>query len=100
MNRRAFVTGLGAVLATPRAIEAQQAGKIARIGVLANSPSPSWEAFRRRLHDLGYVEGQNLAIEWRWTEGRFEHGPELAMDLVRLKVDVIVTSAPPATRAA
>ena len=49
MNRRAFVTGLGAVLAAPRAAGAQQAGKVYRIGVLANEPSPMWEAFRQRL---------------------------------------------------
>jgi putative ABC transport system substrate-binding protein len=86
--------------ALPLAVEAQPAGKSARIGVLGNSPGPGWEAFERGLRDLGHVEGQNIAIEWRWTEGRHERAPELAMDLVRLNVDVIVASAPPATRAA
>jgi putative ABC transport system substrate-binding protein len=56
--------------------------------------------FKRGLRDLGQVEGQNIAIEWRWTEGKLERAAELAMDLVRLKVDVIVASAPPATRTA
>lgn len=88
------------LFALPLAGEAQRVGQIARIGVLGNSPSPPWEAFRRGLQDLGYMEGQNITIEWRWTEGRVERAPELARDLVRLKVDVIVASAPPATRAA
>ncbi len=101
ITRRDFISTLAAgLLAAPLDAEGQPAGKIARIGVLGNSPSPGWEAFRRGLQDLGYIEGQNIAIEWRWTEGRVERAPELAMDLVRLKVDVIVASAPPATRAA
>ena len=98
MYLRAIALALG-LFALPLAGEAQPAAKIARIGVLGNSPGPPWEAFRRGLRDLGYIEGQNIAIEWRWTEGRVERAPELAMDLVRLKVDVIVASAPPATRA-
>jgi putative tryptophan/tyrosine transport system substrate-binding protein len=98
MYLRAIALALG-LFALPLAGEAQPAVKIARIGVLANSPGPPWEGFRRGLRDLGYIEGQNIAIEWRWTEGRVELAPELAMDLVRLKVDVIVASAPPAIRA-
>jgi putative ABC transport system substrate-binding protein len=101
VDRRTFLGMLtGGLLAAPLAAEAQQRGKIVRIGVLGNSPGPPWEAFRHGLRELGYVEGHNIAIEWRWTEGRVERAPELAMDLVRLKVDVIVASAPPATRAA
>jgi putative ABC transport system substrate-binding protein len=88
------------IIALPLASEAQREGHVARIGVLGNSPSSGWEAFRRSLQDLGYVEGQNIAVEWRWTEGNVERAPELAKDLVRQKVDIIVASAPPATRAA
>jgi hypothetical protein len=50
------------------AVEAQQAGKVYRIGVLASGDSPTWEAFRQALRQLGYVEGSNTAIEWRWSE--------------------------------
>src|SRR5262245_37284632 len=75
------------------AAEAQEGGKIARIGYLGSSPSdPFVEAFRQGLRERGYIEGRNIAIEYRWTEGRFEALPSLAADLVRLKVDVIVAS--------
>jgi len=81
--------------------EAQQAGKVYRIGYLrAGSGRTSNEAFRQGLRELGYVEGQNLVIETRSAKGKNERLPDLAAELVRLKVDVIVTSsAPPATRA-
>jgi len=88
-----------AILAAPVAAEAQQAGRIPRIGVLGNSPSPPWEALRRGLRDLGYVESQTIAIEWRFTQGKVERAPALAEELVRLKVDVIVTSSMPVIRA-
>jgi putative ABC transport system substrate-binding protein len=75
-----------------------------RIGYLgSSSPSlePHWvEAFRQKLHDLGYIEGQNVAIEYRWAEGQDDRLPDLAADLVRLKVDVIVTTGTPGTLAA
>ena len=95
MNRRAFVTGLGAVLAAPLAVEAQPA-KVYRVGILGESASdPSearvWQAFRRALRELGWIEGQNIQIESRWTESDFTRLPELAADLVRLRVDLIVT---------
>jgi putative ABC transport system substrate-binding protein len=95
MNRRTFVTGLGAVLAAPISAKAQPTGKIYRIGVLINgSASVSakrTEALRQRLRDLGYVEGTNIALEYRWDEGKQDRLPELAAELVRGKVDVIVT---------
>jgi ABC-type uncharacterized transport system substrate-binding protein len=73
MNRRAFVTGLGAVLAALYTAEAQQAGKVYRIGVLtsgsADSSAPMVEAFREGLRELGYAEGRNIIIEYRWAEG-------------------------------
>src|SRR5262245_61566631 len=76
------------------AAEAQPAGKIARIGFLGTFPmNPNYEAFRQGLRELGYVEGQNIAIERRDSEGRAELLPQLVTALVRLKVDVIVVDA-------
>jgi putative tryptophan/tyrosine transport system substrate-binding protein len=84
--------------------EAQQPGKVPRIGFLvANFPSTNpgrVEAFRQGLRDLGYVEGESLVIEWRYAEGKPDRLPPLAAELVRLKVDVIVTAGPAATRPA
>jgi putative tryptophan/tyrosine transport system substrate-binding protein len=106
MNRRAFVTGLGAVLAAPLAAEAQQVGKTATIGILGNIPRAAppgadlWGAFIQGLRELGYVEGQNVTIEQRSSEGRYERLPTLAAELVRLKVDVIVVPAGQNARAA
>jgi len=105
MHHRAFpvVVALG-ILVVPLAAEAQQAGKVARIGVLAQGSSTdaphSGEAFRQGLHDLGYVEGQNIVLEYRWAEGRAERLPDLAVELVNLKVDVIVAGGTPAPLAA
>ena len=84
--------------------EAQQPKKVPRIGFLgANFPSTNparYEAFRQGLRELGYVEGKNIVIEWRWAEGKTERLPDLAAELVRLKVDVIVTAGPAVTRIA
>ena len=84
--------------------EAQQPTKVPRIGYLtAASPSANSariEAFRQGLRELGYVEGKNIVIEWRSAEGKLDRLPALAAELVRLKVDVIVTAGPSATRAA
>jgi len=89
IDRRAFVAGLGAVLATPLGVEAQQAGKVYRIGYLGNASAATQadrvESLRERLRDLGYVEGKNIVIEFRWAEGRYERLPDLAAELVRLK---------------
>jgi putative ABC transport system substrate-binding protein len=83
-----------AVVVVALAAEAQETGRIARIGMLASSPSdPFVEAFRQGLRELGYVEGRNIIIEYRWAEGRNERLPGLAADLVRLKVDIIVASS-------
>ena len=92
------------ILSAPVSANAQQRGKVPRIGYLGSS-SPSAvphlvDAFRQGLRDLGYVEGQNIAIEYRWAEGRLERLPNLAADLVRLKVDVIFGSNTPGTVAA
>jgi putative ABC transport system substrate-binding protein len=81
-----------------------QPTKIPRIGFLGaaslSATSARIEAFRHRLRELGYVEGKNIVIEYRWAEGKIERLPELAAELVRLKVDVIVTSSAAPTRAA
>src|SRR5712692_3004178 len=93
------------VLVAPLTADAQQAGKVPRIGVLsAGSPPPVTsavaDAFLEGLRDLGYVEGQNVFIERRWAEGRLDRLPAMAAELVRVKVDVIVTGGVAAVRAA
>jgi putative ABC transport system substrate-binding protein len=92
------------LLALSLSAGAQQPARIPRIGILIAAPasvqSTQVEAFRRRLRELGYVEGQNIFIEYRYAEGKLERLPDLAADLVRLKVDVIVASAPRAVFAA
>ena len=105
MNRRAFVTGLGAVLAAPLAAEAQQATRVPRIGFLSvislSDPSlkPYFSAFRQALGDVGLVEGENITIEWRSADGNYQRLPDLAADLVRRQVDLIVASGgPPVVR--
>jgi putative ABC transport system substrate-binding protein len=96
VKRRQFITLLGgASVGLPFAAHAQQAGKFPIVGLLtAGTPSSHgrWvTAFLQRLGELGWIEGRNLAIEYRWAEGRPERFIELAAELVRLKVDVIVT---------
>ena len=105
MDRRAFIGTLaGGLLAAPLVGEAQQAGKVYRIGILEAIPAaqnaPNLDALRKGLRDLGYVEGRNLLIEYRSADGRAERFPALASELVRLKVDLIVTRGTPAARAA
>jgi putative ABC transport system substrate-binding protein len=82
--------------------EAQQPAKIPRIGLLvpSSSDSPRRDAFLQGLRDLGYVEGKNITIEYRYTEGELSRVPDLAAELVRLNVDVIVTAAISSVRAA
>jgi len=92
------------ILGTTLTAQAQQPGKVPRIGYLGNS-SPALEpdlvgAFRQGLRDLGYTEGQNILIEFRWAEGRSERFPELAAELVRLKVDVLLAAGTPGALAA
>src|SRR6266540_4220387 len=93
-SRRTFLATLtGGLLAAPLAAVAQQAAKIYRVGFVWDSPAVwphALEAFRQGLRDLGWVEGKNIVIEYRWAEGRFDRLPGLAEELVRLKVDVIV----------
>jgi putative tryptophan/tyrosine transport system substrate-binding protein len=85
-------------LMAPLAAEAQLPAKVACIGLL--DYAPFWEPFRQQLRDLGYVEGQNIVVEYRPTEGRRERLPALAAELVQLQVDVIVTFGAVATQAA
>ena len=86
------------ILAAPLAADAQPPTKVPRIGLL--DYAAFWEPLRQGLRDLGYVEGQNIAFEYRPTEGRRERLPDLAAELLRLKVDVIVTYGTPGTLAA
>jgi ABC-type uncharacterized transport system substrate-binding protein len=95
VRRRAFITLLGgAAAAWPLAARAQQAGKLPTIGFLgadASAFSPWTAAFVAHLRELGWIENRNIAIEYRWSEGRTERYAEIAAEFVRLKVDVIVT---------
>jgi len=107
MDRRVFMLATaGGLLAAPLAVEAQPSGKRYRIGFLGLTAHSDpriqrlLAAFRDGLAELGYVEGQNIAIEARWAGGKYERLPDLAAELVRLKLDVIVTGAVPAIRAA
>jgi putative tryptophan/tyrosine transport system substrate-binding protein len=94
VRRRDFIALVGGASVWPLAVRAQQwSGRIYRIGFLWDSPSVwphALEGFRRGLRDLGWVEGQNVAIEYRWAEGRFERLPALVEELVQLPVDVII----------
>src|SRR6185295_10636724 len=104
MKRREFITLFGgAVAAWPLVASAQQTKKVSRVGFLWDGPDvfpDALEAFRQGLRELGYVEGRTIAIEYRWAEGKPERMRELAEELVRLKVDVIVAPSSIYTAAA
>src|SRR5262245_21235584 len=104
MKRRDFITLLGGAALWPLAARAQQAGKLPTLGFLVagtqSSHSPWVAAFVQRLRDLGWIEGRNIAIVYRWAEGRVERYDEIAAELVQIRVDVIVTSATPPVIAA
>jgi putative ABC transport system substrate-binding protein len=105
MQRRAFITLLGGAAATwPLAARAQQVGRLPTIGFLgATTPSADGQrfaAFVQRLRELGWIDGRNVAIEVRWAEGLKERLAEIAAELVRLRVDIIVTHTTPAVLAA
>src|SRR5947209_1809414 len=104
IGRREFITLLGGTTAAwPLAARAQQPGKLPTIGFLGTAPSIESQrvaAFVQRLRELAWIDGRNLAIEYRWAEGRNERYAENAAEFVRLKLDVIVTSATPSTLAA
>jgi putative tryptophan/tyrosine transport system substrate-binding protein len=99
MRRRDFMALLGSAAATwPLAAHAQQPAKIARIGILDDAPM--WQAFRQALRELGYVEGQNIAYEYRYGDGAPDRLATAMAELVRRPVDLIATYGTPATHAA
>src|SRR5436309_6665806 len=104
MDRRTFIGGVAGALLAPLSANAQQPSKIYRIGILEAIPAAqnaaNLDSLRKGLRELGYVEGRNLIIEYRSADGRAERFPELASDLVHLKVDLIVTRGTPAAIAA
>ena len=102
MDRRAFLAGSVALLAAPPTAGAQETGKVYRIGILRSGPLPKpWaEALRAGLQERGYVEGRNVVVEYRLTDGSLKELPGLVEELVRLRVDLIVASGLPAIQAA
>jgi putative tryptophan/tyrosine transport system substrate-binding protein len=106
MRRREFIALLGGAASWPLASRAQQAGKLPTIGFLGASSASAWSsytaAFAKRLGELGWIEGQTLAVEYRWSEGRPDRVAEIAAEFVSLRVDVIVTygtAVPPVKQA-
>jgi putative ABC transport system substrate-binding protein len=110
IGRRAFLASVAGILVAPATVRTQEArvGRVPRIGVLApgrppgpdRPPNVAIEAFRSGLRDLGYVEDQNLLLEWRWDEDKPDRFAAMATDLVQLNVDLIVAGTTPATIAA
>ena len=104
MKRREFIALLGGAAAWPVTARAQQPGKRSIVGFLGDSTpvgeSERAAAFARRLHDLGWIEGRTIAIEYRWADGRSERLAEIAAEFAQLKVDIIVTAGTPAVMAA
>jgi len=104
LQRREFIALLGGAAAWPLAARAQQSGKRPIVGFLGDSTpvgeSERAAAFARRLHDLGWIEGRTIAIEYRWADGRSERLAEIAAEFAQLKVDIIVTAGTPAVIAA
>jgi len=101
MRRREFIKVVaGSAAAWPLAAYAQKPAKSAVIGVLWPNPPSQFEPIRQRLKELGHVEGKNIRFEFRWAEGALDKLPEMALELVQIPVDLIITLAPPATLAA
>ena len=88
------------ILVTPLAANAQLMGKVPRIGIVGNRNGPVYGVFRQVLHDLGYVEGQNILLESRFTMGQYNQLPHFVAELIGLKVDILVTGFSAATLAA
>src|SRR5262249_32714770 len=101
VKRREFITLLGGAAAWPLAARAQQAGKLPTIGFFGVATASAWgpwtAAFIQRLHELGWIEGRTIAIEYRWAEGQTDRFAEIAAELVRAQGDVIVTGQSPVT---
>ena len=104
IERRLFISLLAAAAAWPRAARAQQPGKMPRIGFLGMASPATFatrmDALRLGLRDFGYIEGTNITIEYRWAQGQYERLPQLAAELVRSNVDLIVTHGTPGSLAA
>jgi putative ABC transport system substrate-binding protein len=105
LNRREFVAFLGSAAAWPIAARAQQPAGVRRLGILSQDavhahPTPPYQAFQQGLREMGWVEGQNLAIEWRFSAGKADQLPRLVTELVDLPVDLIVAIATPPALAA
>src|SRR5215467_12383963 len=104
MRRREFITLLGGATAWPLAVRAQQAERARRIGYLSGGSEaaqvPLIAAFKHRMQSLGYAEGSGYSIEARYVDGRFEHLPRLANDLLAAKPDVLLVQSTPANLAA
>ncbi len=104
MHRNIIILAMAfAVLISAHPTDAQQAGRVPRIAILSNArpgPRATIDALRQGLRDLGYIEGQNIIIEYRFAEGRYDRFPRLAAELVSLNPDVIITSTTPGVRAA
>jgi ABC-type uncharacterized transport system substrate-binding protein len=105
MKKKITVVALSAMLfALCGSVDAQQTGKVFRIGLLdpstASGSAVLWKAFRQELSKLGWIEGKNIAIEYRFADQKIDRLPDLAADLLRLKVDVILTGGARATRSA
>src|SRR3954468_15596951 len=104
MARRKFITLLGGAAAWPVAARAQQPERVRRVGFLLGAVPPAQfglgdlSGFAQGMRELGYVEGRDFIIEWRSAEGRYERLYDLAAELARLKVDVILLGSPPAVR--
>src|SRR5215468_8002013 len=107
MRRREFITLLGATTAAaawPLAARAEQAGRLPTIGWLVASTKPAtseWMAkFAQRLRELGWIDGRNVVVDYRWADGRPERMTEIAAEFVRMRADIIVTGGTPAVQAA
>src|SRR5262245_5467375 len=104
MRRREFIAAVGsAAVAWPLATRAEQSGKLPRVGILspaADETAAYLVAFRKAIRELGYVEGETIILDFRLSNGNFDALPQLAMQLVQLPVDVIVTDSAGATKAA
>jgi len=100
-NRRIFIRSFtSGLLVSQVTAFGQPAPRVSRIGILGNTDAAAWNAFRQGMRVLGYVDGRNIAMEWRWANGSAARYPELATELFQLKVDLIVTSSTQATLAA
>jgi len=100
MRRREFIVTLGGAASWPLAARAQHAGKMWRIAFITHAPNPDYDELFENLRGFGYVEGQNIIVERRYAQGKAEKFQEFAAEMVRLKVDLIITNTTPAALAA